>query len=128
MTSYDGSRQYYSKNADLFWPLRGGGGSTWGVVTAITVKTHKPINECSTGCYTKWTIGWYGHWDDGNWNMLVNTYLKWTASASKHWGSYASLVPNSDLGGDYIFYIFDTLYVGTEEDGDDYWSLDTAME
>jgi ribonuclease T2 len=29
-----------TSNADLFWALRGGGGSTWGVVTAITVKAH----------------------------------------------------------------------------------------
>lgn len=25
-------------NADLFWALRGGGGSTWGVVTSVTGK------------------------------------------------------------------------------------------
>ena len=32
-----------AKNAhsDLFWALRGGGGSTWGIITAITVKAHK---------------------------------------------------------------------------------------
>ncbi|KXH65704.1 FAD binding domain-containing protein [Colletotrichum salicis] len=28
------------QNADLFWAMRGGGGSTFGVVTSITVKTH----------------------------------------------------------------------------------------
>ena len=27
--------------SDLFWGLRGGGGSTWGVITAITVKAYK---------------------------------------------------------------------------------------
>ena len=28
-------------NSDLFWGIRGGGGSTWGVITAITVKAYK---------------------------------------------------------------------------------------
>ena len=28
------------QNTDLFWALRGGGGSTWGVITAITVRVH----------------------------------------------------------------------------------------
>jgi len=28
------------QNEDLFWALRGGGGSTWGVVTSVTYKTH----------------------------------------------------------------------------------------
>lgn len=28
-------------NSDLFWALRGGGGSTWGVITSITVKAFK---------------------------------------------------------------------------------------
>ncbi|KAG9236706.1 hypothetical protein BJ875DRAFT_371506, partial [Amylocarpus encephaloides] len=29
-----------TKNTDLFWALRGGGGSTWGVVTSVTVRAH----------------------------------------------------------------------------------------
>ncbi|KAF1984467.1 hypothetical protein K402DRAFT_422971 [Aulographum hederae CBS 113979] len=32
-----------SKNPDLFWALRGGGGSTFGIVTAATVKVHPTI-------------------------------------------------------------------------------------
>merc|ERR1712113_1258236 len=27
-------------NADIFWALRGGGGSTWGVITSITSRAH----------------------------------------------------------------------------------------
>ncbi len=33
------------QNADLFWALRGGGGSTFGVVTKMTLMTHKLPNE-----------------------------------------------------------------------------------
>lgn len=39
-----------SKNSpDLFWALRGGGGSTFGIVTSITVKAHPdiPVTTCT---------------------------------------------------------------------------------
>mmetsp|Transcript_9647 Transcript_9647/g.19623 ORF Transcript_9647/g.19623 Transcript_9647/m.19623 type:complete len:561 (+) Transcript_9647:197-1879(+) len=29
-----------NNNKDLFWAVRGGGGSTWGVITSITLRTH----------------------------------------------------------------------------------------
>jgi len=28
------------QNSDLYWALRGGGGSTWGVITSITIKAY----------------------------------------------------------------------------------------
>ncbi|KAJ3045466.1 hypothetical protein HK097_001186 [Rhizophlyctis rosea] len=31
------------QNADLFWALRGGGGSTWGVATSVVVRAHKTV-------------------------------------------------------------------------------------
>ena len=30
----------FTQNTDLFWAIRGGGGSTFGVVTSITVKAY----------------------------------------------------------------------------------------
>ncbi|KAL2760206.1 hypothetical protein ACRALDRAFT_1038748 [Sodiomyces alcalophilus JCM 7366] len=33
-----------TKNPDLFWALRGGGGSTYGVVTSVTVKAHPKMH------------------------------------------------------------------------------------
>ena len=52
---------------------------------------------------------------------LVTTYLKWGVKASKYWSSYGMVIagPNSE----YYFSIADALFVGTEEDGDDYWTL-----
>jgi hypothetical protein len=41
-----------TKNTDLFWALRGGGGSTFGVVTAMTVKAHPKLNMAGL----TWTI------------------------------------------------------------------------
>ncbi|KAG8765345.1 hypothetical protein FRC12_007544 [Ceratobasidium sp. 428] len=33
------------KNKDLFWALRGGGGSTYGIVLDVTYKTHPPLKN-----------------------------------------------------------------------------------
>lgn len=41
-------------NSDLWWALRGGGGSTWGVVTAVTVKAHKIPSGGLTRAHSTW--------------------------------------------------------------------------
>ncbi|KAB5595771.1 ER-derived vesicles protein ERV41 [Ceratobasidium theobromae] len=33
------------QNTDLFWALRGGGGSTWGVAIKVTYRTHPPLKS-----------------------------------------------------------------------------------
>ncbi|KAK2789504.1 hypothetical protein FQN52_006032 [Onygenales sp. PD_12] len=38
-----------TKNPDLFWALRGGGGSTYGVVTSMTLKAHPDMEVTSIG-------------------------------------------------------------------------------
>jgi len=44
-------------NRDLFWALRGGGGSVWGVITSITFKTHpNPV-----GGFVVWSAIWGGY-------------------------------------------------------------------
>ena len=45
-----------SNNKDLFWALRGGGGSVWGVITSITLRTH-PNPE---GGFVVNNVVWYG--------------------------------------------------------------------
>ncbi|CAE6456435.1 unnamed protein product [Rhizoctonia solani] len=37
------------QNKDLFWAMRGGGGSTWGVALKVTYKTHPPIGMTALG-------------------------------------------------------------------------------
>ena len=55
---------------------------------------------------------------------LTKAYLEWGVKASKYWSSYAFLVPY----GDYMYFtIADALFVGNENDGDDYWNLYNAV-
>ena len=35
----------------LFWAMRGGGAGPWGAVTAMTIRLHKPRNNCQQSCY-----------------------------------------------------------------------------
>ena len=55
-----------SSNPDLFWALRGGGGSTFGVITSVTVKARPRINvsvatfSISTGASVTADLFWQG--------------------------------------------------------------------
>lgn len=51
---------------------------------------------------------------------LTKAYMKWGVTASKYWSSYGMMVPFGDY---YYFTIGDALFVGNENDGEDYWSL-----
>ena len=42
VTSADGLQTEESEDTSLFWALRGGGAGPWGVVTALTIRLHKP--------------------------------------------------------------------------------------
>lgn len=65
------------QNSDLFWALRGGGGSTWGVITSITVKLHKiPANG-----FTLWQPNWTGNFCNASiaqFNTLIDGFYNWT--------------------------------------------------
>ena len=55
---------------------------------------------------------------------LTKAYLKWGVTASKYWSSYAQLIPYEDY---FYFSIGDALFVGNENDGEDYWSFYNAL-
>lgn len=58
-------------NADLFWALRGGGGSTFGVVTSVIAKAHPKIKV------TKSVFSFQAAPDDSvNFWKAVHAYLK----------------------------------------------------
>ena len=47
----DGKKLELLENSDLFWAMRGGGAGPYGVVTAMTIKMHKPLDDCAVKCY-----------------------------------------------------------------------------
>jgi len=131
IVSPDGGLTEETNDASLFWALRGGGAGPWGVVTAITIKLHKPRDDCESNCYTMWDMVWEGDWaiDDGKVGLdLIQAYLSWTATSSKYWSSYGYIAPSLTEGSKYYFSLMEALYVGREEDSEDFRSLEKAME
>jgi ribonuclease T2 len=57
-------------NSDLFQALRGGGGSTWGVVVSITIRAH-PI---PAGGFAVAKTAFVGSFCDGFYNNVTNVY------------------------------------------------------
>lgn len=53
------------RNSDLFWALRGGGGSTFGVVTSVVVKAYKtvPVTTVSWAYSQSATVSEASFWD-----------------------------------------------------------------
>merc|ERR1719193_1700724 len=129
VTSADGLQTEESEDRSLFWALRGGGAGPWGVVTPLTIRLHKPREECTEACYTQWNMVWEGSWEEDDGMVAqegLGAYLRWTATASNNWSSYGSTNPDSG-DGKYHVTIGEALYVGREEDPGDFWSLEEAM-
>jgi ribonuclease T2 len=109
-------------NSDLFWALRGGGGSTWGVITSITMKAHL-IPE---GGFTQLNFYYNGTFcgEDGYSNLtyLMDRYLTWGQTLNSSWSGLAYFTPykaadpelhgcNSTWDADFIF-----VYMGNKTD------------
>lgn len=80
-----------TSNTDLFWALRGGGGSTFGVATSVTVKAHPDLpvtasrfsfSSAKTGNETFW--------------KAIRAYVdSWTANADAGTYTYWTLIPTN---------------------------------
>jgi len=80
-----------SKDPDLFWALKGGGGGTWGVVTRLTLRTHDLPS----------TFG-VVHWElqaksDDAFRLLLARFVALYAEklCNPHWGEQASARPGN---------------------------------
>lgn len=82
-------------NSDLFWALRGGGGSTFAVATSVTVKAHPDLevtasrfsfSSAQTGNETFWAA--------------IRSYVdSWTANADAGTYTYMTLIPSNGTFG-----------------------------
>ena len=65
-------RTEFSPDTDLYWAVRGGGAGPWGIVTHLTIKMHKPRNDCQEDCYTNYNLAWYSRFDQDDAQMAVD--------------------------------------------------------
>ena len=68
--SSDGTKIEIIENNELFWACRGGGAGPWGVVTAMTIKLHKPRDECTEECYIVNNVVWASNYFAGRFTLL----------------------------------------------------------
>merc|ERR1719510_2266752 len=59
--SADNTKVESIEDNSLFWAMTGGGAGPWGAVTAMTVKLHKPRDNCQENCYHVNNGGWEGN-------------------------------------------------------------------
>lgn len=84
------------ENADLFWALRGGGGSTYGIVTSATIKAHPDMKVTSTTfSYSTKNVSQESFW--AGFRAYLD-YFPVNAAAGTY--SYFFIFPS---GGDYTF-------------------------
>ena len=82
------------QNTDVYWALRGGGGSTWGIITSITVRTHENPAEGVTTSASVWsgTFCERGPNNLGFFEKLITEYIQWTLDKDTRWGGYAYFI------------------------------------
>jgi len=80
-----------TSHSDLYWALRGGGGSTWGVITSITLRAH-PIPE---GGFTLSSTFWHGSGDEQRLYDINAAWLEWSKTLDSNWGGLAFFATTS---------------------------------
>ena len=80
-----------NNNSDLYWAIRGGGGSNWGIITSITVKAHK----IPTGGITLWAGIWNGNFCNNNsqLNSFIDGYHAWVLNQTNLMGGLMFFTP-----------------------------------
>ena len=75
VTQAEGGLAEWSEDTELFW--------AWSLVTHVTVKMHRPRQECAESCYTQTTLIWENKWVEDSGLMaeqVTQAYLTWVGS------------------------------------------------
>jgi len=88
--AFNGSSVHRAPDEDLFWAIRGGGGSVWGVITSLTLKTH----ELPTTGFTLSTAGSSSTMcgsDKENLLSWLQGYFAWAAKLDNNWSGLVQI-------------------------------------
>ncbi|KAK4246201.1 FAD linked oxidase [Corynascus novoguineensis] len=91
-----------TQNQDLFWALRGGGGSTFGVVTSLTVKAHPKM----TFSGATWVINSgndTANSDEVFWKAMYAYWARFPEYAEQDVYGYGSIFPRGPPGSGYAW-------------------------
>lgn len=116
--------------SDLWWALRGGGGSTWGVLIDLTIKAH----YLPKGGITAYYADWYGTGCEEEDEMggldkaskILNTYMNWSLTLDNKWSGLTFLTPKTSLipsqcGSNWTIFIEFSFLGNHTETGDMIW-------
>eukprot|EP00299_Pterocystis_sp_00344_P006820 c1897_g1_i1.p1 GENE.c1897_g1_i1~~c1897_g1_i1.p1 ORF type:complete len:679 (-),score=152.43 c1897_g1_i1:41-2077(-) len=106
-------------HSDLFWALLGGGGSTWGVITSITVRTHLTPKEGMS--YIRATFG-ASLCEDGiaGLQLFLSAAQNFILNLDIRFGGYFNFntARSEEVGGcgGYWYSVFSTAYLGSVDE------------
>jgi ribonuclease T2 len=98
------------ENSDLLWALRGGGGSTWGVMTALTLRKHLTPK----GGFSKADIVFGGKASENQTDFLrvVDHVFDWALGVDEKWGGLMFITASSQSWS----FVLEYWYTGAETD------------
>jgi ribonuclease T2 len=90
------------QNTDLWWAVRGGGGSTWGVITSITLRAHATPEGGFVMGGISWSGGMCSTGADGRGRLhnLVDGLNDWAVARDEKWSglTFLTLVRPAPVG------------------------------
>ena len=91
MVLSDGRIVTVDKNhyTDLYWAIRGGGGSAFGVLISLTIKTFRVPKGGFTLFYSNYA-------SSDNISNTFEGYASWALKLPKQWGGYTDYAPNTN--------------------------------
>lgn len=126
------------QNVDLWWAVRGGGGSTWGVITSITLRAHATPEGGFVRGGVQWSGGMCSTGADGRGRLhnLLDGLNSWAVARNEKWSglTFLTLAPAGPIfcGATWSLgsqYVFSGPLAGEAQDGfDEIAQLDPSFE
>ncbi|GMH81012.1 hypothetical protein TL16_g08791 [Triparma laevis f. inornata] len=108
-------------NSDLFWAVRGGGASTWGVITSLTLQTHSLPENGAT--LFQFYVDMDNYCDTDMFSKNMDTYMALLPTLDERWSGLTfftveALDDSAKCGLQYSIFS-QYVFLGTEEEAQD---------